>query len=326
MLSPEFLGDICDDVRIHFEEIVRDRVAAGALGDTVLNHPTWHLPDTLRASLATVVAPPDPAVGFRMVSGLFDSFDDLGPTPTHWSTDDRRRTAPFDIALALAATALGTAFGWTDQQEGRLVHDILPSKGFEHMQVGASSTVPLAWHSEDGFHPERADFLLLACVRNPDHIGSRLVSIRGLGLDPADISQLRRPLLTIEPDDSYEDDTASTREPVGMSTVWDGPDGLCVRYDPSYTRYLTDDEEFIAAHNRLGTAFEEHGAVVPLSPGDLLIIDNDAVVHGRVAFRPRYDGTDRWLKRVLVRSPRDNRPAAERHEHGYHQQRVFAAH
>jgi hypothetical protein len=75
----------------------------------------------------------------------------------------------------------------------------------------------------------------------------------------------------------------------------------------------------------LGEAFEECGFIVPLRPGDLLIVDNDAVVHGRVAFRARYDGSDRWLKRVLVRAARV-RPHRELLEHGYHQVRVDPEH
>lgn len=46
-----------------------------------------------------------------------------------------------------------------------------------------------------------------------------------------------------------------------------------------------------------------------LNPGEVLVVDNDLVVHGRVPFRARYDGTDRWLKRASVRVPgRRSRP------------------
>jgi L-asparagine oxygenase len=39
---------------------------------------------------------------------------------------------------------------------------------------------------------------------------------------------------------------------------------------------------------------------VATEPGDLLIIDNRVVAHGRTPFTPRYDGHDRWLRRVFV--------------------------
>jgi hypothetical protein len=57
-----------------------------------------------------------------------------------------------------------------------------------------------------------------------------------------------------------------------------------------------------------------------LRPGEVLVVDNDVVVHGRVPFRARFDGTDRWLKRASVRVPgRRTRAPAEAAEHGYGQ-------
>ncbi|MFE5810330.1 TauD/TfdA family dioxygenase [Streptomyces sp. NPDC056491] len=308
-------------LRVAFTEAVADRVAAGARGDTVLGRPEWQLPERLADQLRDWLGNPDPVDGFRVVRGLFDGFAQPGPTPAHWAETDPDDSAAHDVALALAARLLGRVFGWTDQQDGRVVHNILPSRGYEQMQVGASSTVPLTWHTEDGFHPERADLLLLACIRNPDAIGTLLAGIQRAPLSPEAIEQLRRPLLVIEPDDSYEDEDAAHEERIGMATVWDGDHGLGVRYDPSYTVTLTDDPAFSAAYRQLGAAFEECGFIVPLEPGDLLMVDNNAVVHGRIAFRARYDGTDRWLKRVLVRA-QGVRPTRELLEHGYHQQQT----
>ena len=48
------------------------------------------------------------------------------------------------------------------------------------------------------------------------------------------------------------------------------------------------------------------------APGDLAILDNRVTAHGRTAFRPRYDGADRWVQRTFViadlRRSRDHRP------------------
>ncbi|HYG65572.1 MAG TPA: arginine beta-hydroxylase, Fe(II)/alpha-ketoglutarate-dependent, partial [Thermoanaerobaculia bacterium] len=47
---------------------------------------------------------------------------------------------------------------------------------------------------------------------------------------------------------------------------------------------------------------------VVLEPGEICFIDNFKAVHGRRAFRARYDGEDRWLKRVnIVRDLRKSR-------------------
>jgi L-asparagine oxygenase len=33
----------------------------------------------------------------------------------------------------------------------------------------------------------------------------------------------------------------------------------------------------------------------------LLVLDNNITVHGRTAFQAKYDGSDRWIQRVVVR-------------------------
>jgi alpha-ketoglutarate-dependent taurine dioxygenase len=51
-----------------------------------------------------------------------------------------------------------------------------------------------------------------------------------------------------------------------------------------------------------------------LEPGDFCFIDNFQAVHGRKPFKARFDGTDRWLRRINVvrdlRKSRDSRLSA----------------
>ena len=60
------------------------------------------------------------------------------------------------------------------------------------------------------------------------------------------------------------------------------------------------DEEAEEALQILGESLSAHRSSVVLEPGDLLVIDNDMVVHGRSPFDARFDGTDRWLQRAFV--------------------------
>ncbi|MFJ6772983.1 TauD/TfdA family dioxygenase [Kitasatospora sp. NPDC091257] len=98
-----------------------------------------------------------------------------------------------------------------------------------------------------------------------------------------------------------------------------------MRYDPAYTPLDEADEAWRAAYRRLGDELARVSVAVSLEPGDVLVVDNDLVVHGRVPFRARYDGTDRWLKRASVRvEGRPTRPLAEHDEHGYGQAALTA--
>jgi L-asparagine oxygenase len=60
------------------------------------------------------------------------------------------------------------------------------------------------------------------------------------------------------------------------------------------------DEQADAALRLLGATLAAHHDSVVLESGDLVMLDNDMVVHGRSPFTPRFDGTDRWLQRSMV--------------------------
>ncbi|MET8331882.1 TauD/TfdA family dioxygenase [Streptomyces sp. NPDC005181] len=257
--------------------------------------------------------------GLFILRGLEIDDSDLGPTPAHWSSVGDAG-ALWDVTLLLIATLMGHPIAWEGQQDGRAVNNIVPSPGHELEQTGASSTVLLSPHTEDAFHPERAHLLVLCCMRNHDRVGTTAASIRRTGLSPEDIALLTRPILPILPDDAYAKRPDFTGEPVPVRTLWESPDGLTLRFDPAYTPLGQADDDHREAYARLEAELAGVSMSVALEPGDVMVVDNDLVVHGRVPFRPRYDGTDRWLKRALVSIPgRDSRPESERDEDGYGQ-------
>ena len=88
------------------------------------------------------------------------------------------------------------------------------------------------------------------------------------------------------------------------------PDDPDMRMATIATRPLTPRAE--AAHMAFGEACDAAERTLRLAPGDMAILDNRVTAHGRTAFRPRYDGADRWVQRTFViadlRRPRDHRP------------------
>ncbi|WP_329023168.1 TauD/TfdA family dioxygenase [Streptomyces sp. NBC_01423] len=278
------------------------------------------LPDAIRHALRPV----DTADGLFVLRGLHIDDRDLGPTPGHWSSAGEAG-ALWDVTLLLVATLMGTPIAWDGQQDGRFVHNIVPSPGHESEQTGASSDVLLTPHTEDAFHPGRAHLLLLCCMRNHDNIATTAASIRRTALAPADVEQLKRPVVPILPDDAYEEAQQFAGRPAPVPTLFDAPGGLTMRFDPAYTPLDEADTEWREAYRRLEDELARVSVAVSLEPGDVLVVDNDIVVHGRVPFTARYDGTDRWLKRASARvEDRPTRPAAERHEHGYGQAALTA--
>ena len=65
-------------------------------------------------------------------------------------------------------------------------------------------------------------------------------------------------------------------------------------------RVADGDTQAQRALGHLVAAMDAETKQVDLRPGDYCFLDNFTVVHGRKPFTARFDGTDRWLKRVCV--------------------------
>ncbi|MGW2564262.1 TauD/TfdA family dioxygenase [Streptomyces sp. NPDC001514] len=63
---------------------------------------------------------------------------------------------------------------------------------------------------------------------------------------------------------------------------------------------LSGDTEAERALDEIVRQLEAAQQDIIVGQGSLLIIDNYRAVHGRKAFTARFDGTDRWLKKLII--------------------------
>jgi L-asparagine oxygenase len=239
----------------------------------------------------------------------------IGATPSHWGADGRNpHIIEVEIFIALCGLVLGDPFTWSTLQDGRMVQDLLPIAGDEKRQSGYGSEVPLEFHSEDGFHPQRCDYLLLFGVRNHDKVATTVASIRDVKLSARDKEVLSQRLFHILPDDEHVRQL-ELRDPAHpalarVRQMRDAPEPVAVLSGNAGHPYLRVDLPFMrcvngdpAAQRALEALAAELSAAqrdVVVESGTLLVIDNFLAVHGRQSFSPRYDGTDRWLKKLTV--------------------------
>jgi len=264
--------------------------------------------------------------GLLVVAGHDVDQDRLGPTPSHWR--ERQDPSPAlreELLLVLYATLLGDPFGWATQQDGKLIHDVLPIRGHEHEQLGSSSKALLTWHTEDAFHPLRSDHLLFACLRNPYSAATTVGSVDDLELSDKTKAVLFEERFMICPDESHRpynnsspDDTDFAgiedmqRNPDRVAVLFGDPAQPYIRADPYFMSIGEGDDEARLAFDELVTAMDGQMYDVELSAGDYCFLDNFRVVHGRKPFKARHDGTDRWLKRISVTSDLRKSRAARR--------------
>jgi len=254
--------------------------------------------------------------GYLLVKG--HAIDDrrIGPTPGNWRGRPPRNPAfEEELALLLYGALLGDPFGWRTQQDGRLVHEVFPIKGDEESQLGTGSLTALTWHTEDAFHPFGADYLLLMGLRNPDRVPTTVGHLDVGALDGDIVDTLFSERFIIAPDNSHlaANNSAGAADEVAFAEIermLTAPEPMAVlrgartspylRIDPYFMSTLEGDVEAERALAAAVDVIDRSMADVVIEPGDILILDNLRVVHGRRPFRPRYDGADRWLKRINV--------------------------
>lgn len=254
--------------------------------------------------------------GVLCISGYVVDQEGLGQTPGHWR--DRPRRSPAhreELLLILYGSLLGDPFSWATQQDGRLIHDVVPIKGHENEQLGSSSESLLTWHTEDAFHPLRGDFLSFACLRNPYGAATTVGYADSLDLPDAVKEVLFQERFSIRPDEShlaknnsepgmnaFDDIEEMQRNPDRVAVLFGDANRPYIRADPYFMSVDSKDHEARAALDEMTKAMDDLMFDVTLEGGDFCFLDNYRVVHGRKPFKARHDGTDRWLKRVNLTS------------------------
>lgn len=268
----------------------------------------WHeLPLPLRTSLTAFRRDSGPA-GTLLIRGLPVDEELLPDTPSAKGSVQREATIPAG-ALMLVTSALGDPIAFRPEKSGAMVHDVVPVPGSEAFQ-GNEGSVLLSLHTENAFHADRPDYVLLLCLR-ADHeqvAALRTVSVRQVGRaipDPLREALASAEYVTDAPP-SFGSASGAGRS-VPHAVLGGAPDDPDLLVDFAATQPQTP--RAAAALRDLRDLLAEHAVNHYLRPGDLAVVDNAVTVHGRSGFTPRYDGRDRWLQRSFAtRDLRRSRP------------------
>lgn len=247
-----------------------------------------------------------------LVQGLLPISVGLPATPETSRSARADVVELWSIGLLAVMSLLGEPFTFASLHGGRLVQDVVPVRGEEEAQTSEGSDGFLDWHVEDAFSPDRCDYLGLLCLRDDPAAETVFTSVRSLPLRGwlAEILGERRFVVRA---DVAHGAGADRSGPVGVITG--SAQVLETCFDAVYSSPEDpDDSEAAVALAELRHLVGTHAIAHVLRSGELLVLDNRRVVHGRTSFRPRFDGTDRWLLRAMVCSaiPRHRRRGAAR--------------
>ncbi|MER6529566.1 TauD/TfdA family dioxygenase [Streptomyces sp. NPDC001508] len=259
------------------------------------------LPSELRDVIAGFRANGNEA-GFVHLRNLPLDADSLPPTPDTFPAPDDRPLLGMEPWVALFGMLLGKATGYRLNRGGGAFQDIFAVKE-AHWTTANNFKVPLRYHTEMAYCADQQHYIVIGCAR-ADHNNEARTTIASVRralplLDEADREILRTIPLHWHTDMAYR--TQENPDPTTEILLLSNNDDT-VRYDG--VMIDTPEDPRVARALRAYTDAANATAVsVHLEPGDVLLVDNTRTSHSRTAYKPRFDGTDRWLQRVFVRDP-----------------------
>ncbi|WP_026479757.1 TauD/TfdA family dioxygenase [Ahrensia sp. 13_GOM-1096m] len=236
--------------------------------------------------------------GYAVIATDLDDFAPATPT----SLEDNYDGPYFGEAiLSFIATIIGDVQILPYQHNGRPFHDIMPLSAFKDRQTSGSSAVLLEMHTELSFVESPPEYLMLYCVR-PDLAGVAETHLYDSqfalpALSAYHCADLASPSYQFLLDENVTDGYS---ENLPYLPIIDRQTSRLLRFDIDTCRPMDGDAK--EAARALEIALLAKRISIRLRFGDLLIVDNKRMVHSRSPFAAKHDGSDRWLKRALIRS------------------------
>jgi len=202
--------------------------------------------------------------------------------------------------LLVKSFSLGYPISFVQEQAGALIQNIVPVHKTEYMQISTSSKVQLALHTEAAFHPYKPDYVMLLCLRGDPTAVTTYANVEDIvcQLSNEMLQYLQDPVYITSVDKSFRLPGRKYRETTLQILKKIGSE-----YSMTYDEDLMKPTNILAsmAIDKFAEAVSKCVQEIVLETGDLLVIDNNKTVHGRKPFQPKYDGTDRWVQRIMVR-------------------------
>ncbi|MDO3645674.1 TauD/TfdA family dioxygenase [Nocardia mangyaensis] len=217
-------------------------------------------------------------------------------TPSSHGNARYTPTADHILTLLLVAV-IGSPIGYSTQQGGRIVNDIMPlhdraelansSNGFKNR---------FGHHTEDSFLSTPPTYFTLRCIKDPVGLGVSLSPLSVDKIDKDSVVELFKDQFEIPPNPLQSE---WARDERGKKPILFGDRARpCFRFNHATVSADTKGgrEAILSLLNHLDSQNEN----IYLQPGDMIFVDNYRASHSRGPYNPSLNGDDRWLLRVVA--------------------------
>ncbi|MFZ4104909.1 TauD/TfdA family dioxygenase [Flavobacterium sp.] len=226
----------------------------------------------------------------------------IPPTPVtpYLSSDEFSSLSQARDIIFKYSKEFGYPISYIQEQDGQLIQNIVPVNKTEYQQISTSSKTELALHTETAFHPYKPDYVLLFCLRGDPSAITTYANFFDIlkQLDESVINILKKKCFTTGIDISFRSNGELDQQ-IYLSIIDEVGSLLSFTYDEALIDGVNGESRNALHLTKL--AIQNCTQEIVLATGDLLVIDNKKTIHGRKPFQPRYNGTDRWVQRVLVK-------------------------
>lgn len=210
-----------------------------------------------------------------------------------------------ELTLLAVARRLGQPVGYAPEHGGRIVQNIVPVQASADLQMSTSSRSNLMFHTETAFHPHRPRYLALFCLRGNAEAHTTMASVFDIVAELPDsmVAAMFEPRFRTAVDASFRTAAGDANDaPTSDLPTHSLLSGTLAEPTFVFDADLTTgtDPEAVDVVAAIIEAIGQVQTSVVLTPGDLLVIDNNLAVHGRSPFTASFDGTDRWLQRAFI--------------------------
>lgn len=240
-----------------------------------------------------------------------DSVEGVGPTPTKYnSRDEIQNVYASDIYRGLLVSlADWYGYGYTTQQDGVIHNNIIPVE--EHAETrghSGNARYELGLHVEDASFnlgpglDISPDFLTLHFFRNDKRVPTTLAIPDWNALSPATLDLLSEEWFLNQTNPLQGGEKNNPHKPV--SIIYGPSNDPWIRLNTSKLNLESYDSSQSQALSEFTNHLNERQTFVAANAGEILLFDNRRVLHGRAPYSeddyPKYDGTDRWQRRLTV--------------------------
>tara|TARA_Y100000816_G_scaffold264792_1_gene224178 strand:+ start:813 stop:1766 length:954 start_codon:yes stop_codon:yes gene_type:complete len=205
-------------------------------------------------------------------------------------------TTNFARCQAIINQYLGEMVAYEAEGNGHLFQDMVPSESLKNTQTSLGSSIELELHTEQAFSKLKPDYLCLGCIKGDPMAKTYYYHVKDI------INEISFDSLMLLGEDRWNIGVDLSFTMNGCKGKKRGPLPIYKNGNLIFDQDLMEgiDEESESIKQEIIGLYIKHRNHIILEEGNLLIMNNNKLVHGRSSFFPNFNDDDRFIIRTFI--------------------------